>query len=388
MILALNAGSSSIKFSLFDAGTELRQICGGAIEGLGDAARFTVADSKGTVLVDKPLVSAPTHENALDILLSWFDTEFGKKNLLAAGHRIVHGGIRYTDPVIIDPGVMGDLRGLIPLAPLHQPYGLAAVDAMAKLYLGLPQVACFDTAFHHTQSSVATAFALPRSFADIRRYGFHGLSYEYIASKLPQLLGPDAAERRIVVAHLGSGASLCAMRGRKSVATTMSFSTLDGLMMGRRSGSIDPGVILYLLQQRRMDAESISDLLYNRSGLLGVSGVSDDMRMLLASDAEGARAAIDLFVYRISQELGSMAAALGGLDTLIFTGGIGEHAVEIRRRVCEDAAWLGVELDERANTAGGPCISRSRVSAWVIPTDEDLMIARHTLSLVASVTAR
>jgi acetate kinase len=386
VILALNAGSSSIKFTLFDSSSELPRIYDGAIDGLGDAARFTVKDSKGAAIADRPLNTAPTHENALETLLAWCDAQPGVNTLRAAGHRIVHGGARYVDPVVIDPNVLSDLRDLIPLAPLHQPFGLAAVDAIAKLHPGLPQIACFDTAFHHTQSPVATAFALPRSLTDdgIRRYGFHGLSYEYIASALPRVLGAETAEQRVVVAHLGSGASLCAMRGRKSVATTMSFSTLDGLMMGRRCGALDPGVILYLLQHKRMDAQAIGDLLYNRSGLLGVSGISDDMRALLASDAEGAKAAIDLFVYRISRELGSLAAALGGLDALVFTGGIGEHAAEIRRRVCEDAAWLGLALDEHANLANGPCISRSKVSAWVVPTDEDLMIARHTLALVGA----
>lgn len=382
MILALNTGSSSIKFSLFEAEPDLPRLCDGAIDGLGDAARFSVKDARGSVLVDELLDGASTHENALDKLLSWFEARFSGKTLRAVGHRIVHGGMRYTDPVLIDFRVMSDLRDLIPLAPLHQPHGLAGIDAVAKLHPGLQQVACFDTAFHHTQPSVAKAFALPPGFAaeGICRYGFHGLSYEYIASVLPNVLGPEMAERRIVVAHLGSGASMCAMHNRKSVATTMSFSTLDGLMMGRRCGSIDPGVILYLLQHKKMDAKAISDLLYNGSGLLGVSGVSDDMRELLASHADGAKAAIDLFVYRISQELGSLAAVLGGLDALIFTAGIGEHAAEIRRRVCEDAAWLGLELDEQANADGGPCISRGKVSAWVVPTDEALVIARHTLA--------
>jgi acetate kinase len=386
VILALNAGSSSIKFSLFSVESELARMCEGAIEGLGDAARFTARDSKGAVLIDEPLTSAATHEDGLKTLLSWFETQFGKEKLRAAGHRIVHGGARYTEPVVIDPRVMRDLQDLIPLAPLHQPHGLSGVEAVANLDRNLPQVACFDTAFHHTQSSVARAIALPRDLTDkgIRRYGFHGLSYEFIASVLPQILGPEAAERRIVIAHLGSGASLCAMRGRKSVATTMGFSTLDGLMMSRRSGAIDPGVILYLLQHEKMSADAVSDLLYNRSGLLGVSGISDDMHTLLASDAGNARAAIDLFVYRISREIGSLAAALGGLDALVFTGGIGEHAAEIRRCICKDAAWLGVELDEEANVAGGPCISRSKVSAWVVGTDEDLVIARHTLSLVGT----
>ncbi len=273
---------------------------------------------------------------------------------------------------------------LVSLAPLHQPHNLAAIEALSKLHPALPQIACFDTAFHHTQSPVATAFALPRALSDqgIRRYGFHGLSYEYIASVLPHVLGPDTAEGRVIVAHLGSGASLCAMHSRKSVATTMGFTALDGLMMGRRCGAIDPGVVLYLLQEQKMPADAISDLLYDKSGLLGVSGISDDMRDLLASNDTRAREAVDLFVYRITRELGSLVAALGGLDALVFTAGIGEHAAEIRRRVCVEAEWLGIKIDEKANASGGPCISDSHVSAWIVPTDEDLMIARHAYSVL------
>jgi acetate kinase len=279
---------------------------------------------------------------------------------------------------------MNELRALIPLAPLHQPHNLAAVDALQQMYPALPQVACFDTSFHRTQPDMATLFALPRALteAGIRRYGFHGLSYEFIADVLPSFLGP-AADGRIVVAHLGSGASLCAMQGRRSVATTMGLTALDGLMMARRCGGIDPGVVLYLLQQKRMDADAVSDLLYNHSGLLGVSGISDDMRELLSNPHTHAKQAVDLFVYRIGRELGSLVAALGGLDALVFTAGIGEHAAEIRRRVCEQADWLGFDVDPAANAAGSPCITRSKVSAWVIPTDEDLIIARHTWDLVA-----
>jgi acetate kinase len=281
---------------------------------------------------------------------------------------------------------MAELRRLIPLAPLHQPHHIAAIDALAKLHPGLPQVACFDTAFHHAEQPVATAFALPRSLAaeGVRRYGFHGLSYEYIAGALPEIVGSAGAEGRVVVAHLGAGASMCAMRHRRSVATTMGFTALDGLPMGQRCGSLDPGVVLYLLQEKGMTPQAVSDLLYHDSGLLGVSGISDDMRSLLASDDPRAAEAVALFVYRIGRELGSLAASLGGLDVLVFTAGIGEHAAEIRRRVCADAAWLGVAIDEAANAADATSISRAgaRVSVWVIPTDEDLMIARHTLSVL------
>jgi acetate kinase len=391
-ILTLNAGSSSIKFSLFAAETPLTRnsaICDGEIEGLGHASHFIAKDSNGDTLIDEQLPGATTHENALRALLRWFGKRDSDRHLVAAGHRVVHGGALFAAPVRIDAKVRAELGSLIPLAPLHQPHNLAAIDAVTKLYPALPQIACFDTAFHHTQSSVATAFALPRALTDegIRRYGFHGLSYEYIASVLPHVLGPDTAEVRVVVAHLGSGASLCALHKRKSVATTMSFTPLDGLMMGTRCGAIDPGVILHLLQAKQMSAEAVNDLLYNRSGLFGVSGISADMRDLLASADPRAKQAIDLFVYRIGRELGSVVAALGGLDALIFTAGIGEHAAEIRARVCKDARWLGIELDEEANANGGPCISDSRVSAWVVPTDEDLMIARHTLELVSAVRA-
>lgn len=388
-ILVLNAGSSSLKFSVFPGHERpSRQgiVCEGECEGIGHRVHFTAKDRNRTVLVDEYLTAAISHEDALAALLGWLEDHFHDNQLVAAGHRVVHGGSLYTAPVLIDASVNAELRRLIPLAPLHQPHNLAAVDALTKLHPGLPQVACFDTAFHHTQSEVATAFALPRRLAadGIRRYGFHGLSYEYIASVLPDFLGAEAADGRIVVAHLGSGASLCAIRKRKSVATTMGFTALDGLVMSRRSGNLDPGVVLYLMQEKGMTAAQVSDLLYNESGLLGVSGISDDMRTLLASDEPAAKQAVALFVYRIGRELGSMAAAIGGIDALVFTAGIGEHAAEIRRRVCEDAAWLGLDPDQSANVAGAALMTRqgSRTSAWVIPTDEDLMIALHTWTLL------
>jgi len=298
----------------------------------------------------------------------------------------VHGGALYEGPVLIDAEVIAELTRLVPLAPLHQPHHLAAIAALSKLYPTLPQVACFDTSFHHTQPEVAATFALPRRLTNdgVRRYGFHGLSYEYIASVLSEIVGSPAAEGRVVVAHLGSGASMCAMKQRKSVATTMGFTALDGLVMSRRCGSLDPGVVLYLMEEKGMTAAAISDLLYQSSGLLGVSGFSDDMKTLLASDKAHAAEAVDLFVYRICRELGSLAAALGGFDALVFTAGIGEHAPEIRRRVCEKAGWLGLEIDAAANAAGRPRITKgdSKTSAWMIRTDEDLMIARHTWRLV------
>jgi acetate kinase len=388
VILVLNAGSSSIKFSLFEGHVRPGReglVCDGEFDGIGHLVHFVAKDHAGAALTDQHLPDAATHEDALATLLSWMETQFPNNHLVAAGHRVVHGGSLYTIPVRVDSSVIEELRRLVPLAPLHQPHNLAAIAAISKLHPALPQVACFDTAFHHTQSEITGAFALPRSITaqGIRRYGFHGLSYEYIASVLPDVLGPVAAEDRIVVAHLGSGASMCAMHRRQSVATTMGFTALDGLAMGTRCGNLDPGVILYLIQESGMTPQAVSDLLYHSSGLLGVSGVSDDMRTLLASDDPLAAKAIALFVYRIGRELGSLAASLGGLDALVFTAGIGEHAPEIRRRACEQAAWLGVELDDAANAAGATRITmpRSRTSAFVIPTNEDLMIARHTWRL-------
>ena len=387
-ILVLNAGSSSIKFSLFSGDERpMRQdlICEGECEGIGHQVHFTAKDGKGAGLIDEHLPEGATHQDALAALLGWLERTFPQYPLIAAGHRVVHGGSLYTGPVRIDESVIAELRRLIPLAPLHQPHHLAAIAALSKLHPTLPQIACFDTSFHHTQPEVASIFALPRHLTEegIRRYGFHGLSYEYIASVLPDVIGPAAAEARVVVAHLGNGASMCAMLNRKSVATTMGFTALDGLPMGQRCGTLDPGVVLYLMEEKSLTAQAISDLLYHASGLLGVSGLSNDMRTLLASDDPHAKEAVELFVYRICRELGSLAAALGGLDALVFTAGIGEHATDIRRRVCEHAQWLGFEIDEAANTVAGPKITASgRASAWVIPTDEDLMIARHTWALL------
>jgi acetate kinase len=303
----------------------------------------------------------------------------------AVGHRVVHGGLAFAEAVLIDDAVMSELTKLIPLAPLHQPHNIAAIRAVASAAPKVPQVARFDTAFHRDQPAVAQTFALPRAYGarGVRRYGFHGLSYEYIVSVLPKV-APECADGKLVVAHLGSGASMCAISRGRSVATTMGFSAVDGLPMGTRTGSLDPGVILYLLQQEGLDARAIERLIYYQSGLLGVSGISSDVRTLLASGEASAKEAIDLFVYRIGRELGSLAAALGGLDAVVFTAGIGEHAAEIRARVCRDARWIGVVLDEEANARHGPRISlaESAISAWVVRTDENLMIARHTRALL------
>ena len=386
-ILVLNAGSSSLKFTLYPAQPGLAAsavLCGGEIEDIGHEAHFFAKQTDGATLINKVIASAKTHEDALAVLLQWLEQQFAEHTLVVAGHRVVHGGSRFVAPVRIDPAVIAALRALIPLAPLHQPHALAAIDALVKLHPTLPQVACFDTAFHHTMPPVAADFALPRQLTKdgVRRYGFHGLSYEYIASVLPDYLGA-AADGRVVVAHLGSGASICAMQARQSRATTMGFTALDGLPMGSRCGNLDPGVVLYLLQEKGMSPGAISDLLYHSSGLLGVSGISDDMRTLLASKDAPAREAVDLFVYRIGRELGSLAAALGGLDAIVFTAGIGEHAPEIRGRVLRDAAWLGVAVGDQLD---GPRLTRpdSRVSAWVVPTNEELMIARHSWNLTGA----
>ncbi|MDX3967157.1 MAG: acetate/propionate family kinase [Bradyrhizobium sp.] len=388
-LLVLNAGSSSIKFSLFPAGRRPDRddlLCEGACEGIGHRVSLSARDGAGRPLIAEDLQGRPTHEDALASILEWLGNRFPDHPPTAAGHRVVHGGSAYSAPVLLDGDVITELRRLIPLAPSHQPHNLAAIAALAKLHPDLPQVGCFDTAFHHTQPPVATEYALPRRLTEegVRRYGFHGLSYEYIASVLPGVIGAPTAQGRVVVAHLGHGASMCALKAGRSIATTMGFTALDGLPMGRRCGSLDPGVILYLMEQKGMTASAISDLLYHSSGLLGVSGISDDMKALLESARPQAVEAIELFVYRISRELGSLVAALGGLDALVFTAGIGEHAPEIRRSVCEQAAWLGLEFDATANRNGGPHITRqgSRISAWVIPTDEDLMIARHTRRLL------
>jgi acetate kinase len=348
-------------------------------------AHLSVVDPQRRELTDQP-VAAGDHDGAMVAIHNWFASHVGSKAVFCGvGHRVVHGGTAFSEPVLIDARVIAELEALVPLAPLHQPHHIAAIRAVAATAPAVPQVACFDTAFHRTQPRRAQEFALPRESTEkgIRRYGFHGLSYEYIVSVLPQI-APDNARGKLIVAHLGNGASLCAIEDGRSIATTMGFTPVDGLVMGTRTGALDPGVILYLLQHERLDAPAIEKLLYEQSGLLGVSGLSSDMRTLLASRLPAAKEAVDLFVYRIGRELGSAAAALGGLDALIFTGGIGEHAAEIRARVCRDARWLGVALDEAANTVRGPRISSrgSRVSAWVIPTDENLMVARHTRRLL------
>jgi acetate kinase len=392
-ILVVNAGSSSIKFSAYCAedGRSAALQFKGQVEGIGSAPHMAAYRTDGTKIAERrwPGGSGLGHEAVFGVLTGWIKEHLDQVPV-AVGHRIVHGGLRFAGPVRIDQDVLGALDALCPLAPLHQPHNLAAVRAIAAIAPSLPQVACFDTAFHHSQPEVARRFALPRALDDagVRRYGFHGLSYEYIASAL-RLRAPAVACGRIIVAHLGAGASLCAMRDGKSVDTTMGFTALDGLPMATRCGALDPGVILYLLRDRGMNADGVEDLLYHRSGLLGVSGLSGDMRELLASEATRAKEAVDLFVYRICREIGALAATLDGLDGLVFTAGIGEHSPEIRRMVCERSRWLGVRLDLAANERSEECISvpDSRVSAWAIPTDEQLMIVRHTIKVLGIDTA-
>jgi len=389
-IAVLNAGSSSLKFSLFEpSGDDLELTVRGQAEGLQTAPRFVAKNAGGETLSTHAWDDGTRlgHADALDHIVTTLRGRLAGTHLSGVGHRVVHGGLLYSQPVRVNAQVLDDLAQFIPLAPLHQPHNLTPIRLLLERQPALPQVACFDTAFHRAQPELAQMFALPRDLheAGVRRYGFHGLSYEYIASVLPQL-DPKAAQGRTVVLHLGNGASMCALAGGRSVASTMGFTAVDGLPMGTRCGAIDPGVILYLMDQRGMDARAIEKLIYNQSGLLGVSGVSSDMRTLLASNEPRAGLAVDLYVYRIGRELGSLAAALGGLDALVFTGGIGENSAEIRARVCRAAAWLGVALDESANQAGGPRISTadSATAAWVLPTNEELMIARHTRRVLGS----
>jgi acetate kinase len=384
VILVLNAGSSSIKFSAFATqGSEMELVMRGQIEGIFTSPRFAAKDSHGAQIGSKDWGEGVDlgHAGAIGFLADFLRAHKEGYALSAVGHRVVHGGMAFSQAVRVTPDVVSELAKLIPLAPLHQPHNLKPIEIVAQQRPDLPQVACFDTAFHRSQPETAQAFALPASITrlGVRRYGFHGLSYEYIASVLPHF-DPRAAAGRTIVAHLGNGASMCAMGAGRSLASTMGFTAVDGLPMGTRSGNLDPGVILYLMDELRMDARAIEDLIYKQSGLLGVSGISSDMRALLTSDDERARFAIDLYAYRIGRELGSLAAAAQGIDALVFTAGIGEHAASLRERVCRHAAWLGVDLDPAANLSDGPLISTasSKVAAWVIPTNEELMIARHT----------
>jgi acetate kinase len=387
-ILVVNAGSSSIKVAVYaTAGSapasSLVPVLRGSVTRIGLGAQLRVSrpgSGESAAAAQRDLPEVGSHAAAVDVLLSEVEREAAGP-LAAVGHRVVHGGTEFSRPAELTPEVLEALRALVPLAPLHQPYNVGAIEAIADRRPDLPQVACFDTAFHRTQPDVAQRLPLPRRYWDVglRRYGFHGLSYEYIVEELPRVSGAGLPPR-LVVLHLGNGASMCAVRDGRSVATTMGFSTLDGIPMGTRPGCIDPGVLLHLMRTEGLGHDGLEELLYRRSGLLGLSGKSADMRDLLADPGEAAREAIELYGYRIARELGSLAAALGGLDAMVFTGGIGENAAPVRADVCRRSAWLGLGLDAPANDAGAARISTpaSAVSAWVIPTDEELVIARHT----------
>ena len=389
-ILVLNSGSSSIKFGVYDGDDEALPLLGqGQIDGINGRARLSAVDQSGETVVDKTVGEGLDHGKAMALLVEWGQTREAARDIAAVGHRVVHGGTLFDGPVLINETVLSQLEALDPLAPLHQPHNLAGVAVLRALEPSLPHVACFDTAFHRHLPELAQRFALPREYHDagIRRYGFHGLSYEYIAEVLPEVVGPAIAGGRVIVAHLGNGASMCALRDRRSVETTMGFTALDGLPMGTRCGNLDPGVALYLQGEWGMSTAEVNELLYHRSGLLGVSGISNDMRTLLASDKSSAREAIDLYVYRINRELGALTAALGGIDALVFTGGIGEHAAPIRAMVCGLARWAGIRLDAAANEMKhATCISTpdSDTAVWVIPTNEEWMIARHTRTVIDS----
>jgi acetate kinase len=379
-LLTLNAGSSSLKFALFAAAGDFsRPLLVGQAEGLGQKPRFAVRDGHGTALVQQEL-GAATHAQALQQVLGWIG-EQAEQRVVAVGHRVVHGGTGFDAPVVVDDGVLAAIEALAPLAPLHQPHNLAGLRAAMAAFPGRPQVACFDTAFHRSMPEVHQRFALPEVWhaRGIRRYGFHGLSYESIAGQLAAV-APQLAQGRVVVAHLGNGASMCGMLGGRSVATTMSFSPLDGLPSGTRCGRIDAAVVLHLIEREGLSAAEVERLLARESGWLGLSGLSSDMRTLLASDSAAARLTLDHLVEQILRELAGLAAALRGLDGLVFTGGIGENAAALRARVLEGAAWLGLQLDASANARGPGCISApgSPVAAWVLRTDEEAVIARHT----------
>lgn len=386
-ILTINAGSSSVKFALFELAEHIAEkaAISGQIDGIGTAdVRLVAKDRSGTRIADQMLPAGSDHAHSFDQLLQWFSGNASAGRIVAVGHRVVHGGDRYSYPVVLSASDLEQLAKYNRLAPLHQPHNLNGIYAIEKILADVPQVACFDTAFHRTQPEIAQIYGLPRKYTEegVRRYGFHGISYEYIASVLPQHC--KKADGRVIVAHLGNGASMTAMVGRKCVATTLGFSTLDGLIMGTRCGPIDPGLILHIMESKGFGVKEMTQLLYKESGLLGVSGISQDMRTLVASDKPEAKEAIELFCYRIVRELGSLAAAAGGLDAVVFTGGIGEHNPGLRLNICQQARWQGIAIDHDANTRGEHRISTadSTVDVFVIPTNEEWMIARHTQALL------
>ncbi len=387
-ILVLNAGSSSIKFQLFaiEEGA-LSRLFKGQVEVIGAKPRLTAKDAEGAPLVETAFEPSEVANlpSALAILRDWLGERLAGNLPIAIGHRVVHGGPSFDQPVLIDDAVLEELERFVSLAPLHQPNNLAPIKSIRELLPDIPQVACFDTAFHRNHGELADRCALPGHFYDmgVRRYGFHGLSYEYIAGVLPEV-APEIASGRVIAAHLGSGASLCAMKGGRSVDSTMGFTALDGLPMGTRPGQLDPGVVLFLISHEGMSPQDVERLLYKDSGLKGLSGISNDVRDLLASEEPGARLALDYFAYRAAKEIGALTAVLGGLDALVFTAGVGENAPEVRQSICERLAWLGVAVDDEANLKNATEISRkgSRPLVYVVPTDEELMIATHALRLV------
>lgn len=389
-VLVINAGSSSIKFALFAAHEQTvgERLYHGLLDGIGVRPKLKIKNGADETLADIELDLAAKHADGLTTLLNWLDANCAGIEIIGIGHRVVHGGEVFDCSKLVTPEVLSTLESLIPLAPLHQPHNLNPVKVLQQLKPSVPQVTAFDTAFHRTQPEVAQRFAIPRTLHDqgVKRYGFHGISYAYIASQLPEVLG-DKANGRVLVCHLGNGASLCAIKDRKSIATTMGFTPLDGLMMGTRSGLMDGGVIFYLVQQKGMSMEEVNKTLNHQSGLLGVSGISSDMRDLEASDTIEAKEALQLFNYRAVREIGSMVAALGGLDAIIFTAGIGENAINLRADICKELSWLGLTIDEAANNCRGKRVkfsgADSKVEAWVIPTNEEVMIAQDVLGAIA-----
>ncbi len=390
LIGVINAGSSSLKFSFYEGE---RRLLAGQVDGIGVRPAAQAVGGDGEAIAPPDFAAHPpaSPSEALPVVLPWARQRLGDGRRLAAlAHRVVHGGARHSQPARVTPELLAELEALVPLAPLHEPHNLAPIRTALTMDPELPQVACFDTAFHRTAPEIEQRFALPYGLYDegVRRYGFHGLSYEYIASVLPRD-APEIAAGRVVVAHLGNGCSACAMRAGRSVATTMGFTALDGLPMGTRCGALDPGVVLYLIQQKGMTVEAVTDLLYRRSGMLGLSGISSDFRELLASTAPRARFAVEAFCYWTARHIAALAAALGGLDGIVFTAGVGENAAPIRAAICRACDWLGVALDETANAAHRTRISTpaSRVGAYVIPTDENLMIARHARAVLRQSSA-
>ncbi|MCB1888519.1 MAG: acetate/propionate family kinase [Rhodocyclaceae bacterium] len=391
-VLVLNAGSSSLKFALFPLNGTLAEkpALSGQVEGIGTEPHLLARDADGArydeaVAIETGADQSAQHKASLARLFDWLARHNPNLDIIAAGHRVVHGGETFSAPTRIDGDILTKLDAFVPLAPLHQPHNLRAIRSLAELMPAVPQVACFDTAFHRTQPALAQMFALPRELSEegIKRYGFHGQSYDYVNRQLPGLIG-ERAKGGVVIAHLGNGSSMCALRGGRSVASSMGFTAVDGLMMGTRTGNLDPGVLLYLMEQKGMDLKSLTTLLYKQSGLLGVSGISQDMRELLESDALPAREAVELYCYRAAREIGSLAAAAGGLDALVFTGGIGEHAAPVREKICRLSAWLGIELDAAANERSAVTLSSaaSRVTVLAVPTNEEWMIAHHTVALL------